>query len=121
MNPYDKYSALQLHHHTGGILEIVMGARPALSGTPSAFDHRLHRELAEIWRTLDEDDSVRVALIRGEGKGFSAGGELSLVEEMAHNFALRALQPDAAWAGPDAAPVFATRAPARLAAPAAAR
>ncbi|HJU70653.1 MAG TPA: enoyl-CoA hydratase/isomerase family protein [Paucimonas sp.] len=90
MNPYDKYSALQLHHHAGGILEIVMGARPALSGTLSAFDHRLHCELSEIWRTLDQDDSVRVALIRGEGRGFSAGGELSLVEDMAHNFALRA-------------------------------
>ena len=90
MNLYEKYSALQLHHHAGGILEIVMGAKSSANGKQSAFDHQLHCELAEIWRTLDDDASVRVALIRGEGKGFSAGGELSLLEDMAHDFALRA-------------------------------
>ena len=50
----------------------------------------MHRELAEIWRDIDRDPDTRVALIRGEGKGFSAGGDLGLVEEMASDFDVRA-------------------------------
>lgn len=49
----------------------------------------MHRELAEIWRDIDRDPETRVALIRGEGKGFSAGGDLALVEQMANDFDVR--------------------------------
>src|SRR5258707_14647068 len=50
----------------------------------------MHFELAEIWRDIDRDPDTRVAIIRGEGKGFSAGGDLQLVEDMATDFDLRA-------------------------------
>jgi enoyl-CoA hydratase len=50
----------------------------------------MHRELAEIWRDVDRDPDARVAVIRGEGKGFSAGGDLALVEDMALHFDVRA-------------------------------
>lgn len=86
---YDKYQALQLVQHPGGILEIVMGAAQAANRKLSTADQHLHRELADIWRTIDEDPQVRVAVIRGEGRGFSAGGDLSLVEDMANDFAVR--------------------------------
>lgn len=86
---YDKYQALQLVQHPGGILEIVMGAGQAANGKLSTADQYLHRELADIWRTIDEDPQVRVAIIRGEGKGFSAGGDLGLVQDMADDFAVR--------------------------------
>jgi len=89
MNLYQKYSALQLHHHAGGILEVVMGASQSANRKLSTADHNLHRELADIWRTIDDDPSVKVAIIRGEGKGFSAGGDLALVEDMANDFAVR--------------------------------
>src|SRR5437667_5562871 len=89
MSLYQKYSALQLHHHAGGILEVVMGASQSANRKLSTADHNLHLELAEIWRTIDEDPSVKVAIIRGEGKGFSAGGDLALVEDMANDFAVR--------------------------------
>ena len=32
-------------------------------------------------RDISADPDIRVALIRGEGKGFSAGGDLALVED----------------------------------------
>jgi enoyl-CoA hydratase len=85
-NPYAKYTSLTLNRHPGGILEIVMGA----PGKLSTADHNMHRELAGIWRDVDIDPETRVALIRGEGKGFSAGGDLQLVEDMANNFDVRA-------------------------------
>lgn len=85
MNHYENYSLLKLNRHPNGILEIVMGA----PGKLSTADHNLHRELADIWRDVDTDDTTRVAIIRGEGKGFSAGGDLSLVEDIANNFETR--------------------------------
>ena len=86
MKNYEAYTALKLTKHPHGILEIVMGE----AGKLSTADHRMHHELAEIWRSLDADPEVRVAILRGEGKGFSGGGDLNLVEEMANDFKVRA-------------------------------
>jgi enoyl-CoA hydratase len=48
-----------------------------------------HRELAEIWRDVDRDDEVRAVVIRGEGEAFSAGGDLSMIEEMMRDHGTR--------------------------------
>jgi enoyl-CoA hydratase len=48
-----------------------------------------HRELAEIWRDVDADDAVRAVVVRGEGTAFSAGGDLSMIEEMMSDHAVR--------------------------------
>jgi enoyl-CoA hydratase len=87
---YAEYEALALRRHDHGILEIVMGADRSANGKLSTADHRMHRELSTIWTDIDKDPDTRVAIIRGEGKGFSAGGDLGLVEEMARDFAVRA-------------------------------
>jgi len=84
--PYAGYTSLVLVRHPDGILEIVMGA----PGKLSTADDNMHRELAEIWRDVDADPLTRVVIIRGEGKGFSGGGDLKLVEEMASTFEVRA-------------------------------
>jgi enoyl-CoA hydratase len=39
-----------------------------------------HRELADIWPIVDRDPEARVALVRGAGRGFSAGGSFDLVD-----------------------------------------
>jgi enoyl-CoA hydratase len=83
---YAAYERLAFTRHSDGILEIVMGA----PGKLSTADHVLHRELAEIWRDVDADAETRVAVLRGEGKGFSAGGDLQLVEDMTRDFDVRA-------------------------------
>lgn len=85
---YARYRALTLRRH-GSILEIVMGAAQSANRKLATADANMHRELAEIWRDVSADPEIRVALIRGEGKGFSAGGDLALVEEMAQDFATR--------------------------------
>jgi enoyl-CoA hydratase len=86
---YAQYEALALKRHEGGILEIVMGASQSANRKLSTADHRMHRELSTIWNDIDQDPEVRVAIIRGEGKGFSAGGDLGLVEDMARDFNVR--------------------------------
>jgi enoyl-CoA hydratase len=83
---YERYTRLKLNRHADGVLEIVMGA----PGKLSTADHIMHAELAEIWRDIDADSQTRVAVLRGEGKGFSAGGDLQLVEDMANEFEVRA-------------------------------
>ncbi|HTH75039.1 MAG TPA: enoyl-CoA hydratase/isomerase family protein [Trinickia sp.] len=83
------YRSLRLQRHPHGVLEVVMsGAGMNKSGLAAADEH-MHRELAEIWRDIDRDPNTRVAVIRGEGKGFSAGGDLTLVEQMADRFDVR--------------------------------
>ena len=79
-DPYAKYRALRLTRHDDGVLEIVMACKPGQK-LPTA-DARTHWEMTEIWRDFDADAAMKVALIRGEGSGFSAGGDLSLVENM---------------------------------------
>jgi enoyl-CoA hydratase len=86
---YAGYHALRLRHHPHGILEIVMSGEGANKSGLATADAWMHRELAEIWRDVDRDPDTRVAVIRGEGKGFSAGGDLHLVEQMATDFNVR--------------------------------
>jgi len=86
---YQQYQSLKLIKHPGGILEIIMGADKSANKKLSTADHNMHRELANIWLDVDRDPDVSVAIIRGEGKGFSAGGDLSLVEDMANDFDVR--------------------------------
>jgi enoyl-CoA hydratase len=82
---YARYERLAVKRHPDGILEIVMGA----PGRLSTADHVLHRELAEIWLDVDKDPEARVAILRGEGKGFSAGGDMKLIEDMIADFDAR--------------------------------
>ncbi|HSS82571.1 MAG TPA: enoyl-CoA hydratase/isomerase family protein [Reyranella sp.] len=67
-----------------------MGAAQSANQKLSTADHHMHRELSTIWTDVDKDPDTRVVIIRGEGKGFSAGGDLGLVEDMANDFHVRA-------------------------------
>jgi enoyl-CoA hydratase len=68
-----------------GVLEVTMSA----PGRLNAVGHDGHRELAAVWPVIDTDPDVRVAIIRGEGGVFSAGGDLDLVSDMASDFEVR--------------------------------
>ena len=73
---WPQYRRLQLGWAEPGILEVVL-ERPE---TLNSVDAETHTELARIWRDLDADAQVRVVLVRGAGKAFSAGGDFRLVE-----------------------------------------
>jgi enoyl-CoA hydratase len=83
---YSNYKALKVSRLETGILDIVMGE----PGKLSVADAQAHAELAQIWRDVDADPEVSVAVIRGVGKGYSGGGSLDLVEQMSSDFDTRA-------------------------------
>ena len=85
---YSRYQTLNITRRGdgGAVLDIQM---KALNGKLPTADHHGHRELTEIWRDVSADDTVRCAVLRGEGQGFSGGGDLALVQDMARDFAVR--------------------------------
>src|ERR1700716_3734880 len=84
---YSAYQDLKIRRLEPGILEIVMGEE---GGKLPVTTARMHGELARIWLDVDLDPDTRVAILRGAGKGFPAGGDLAMVEEMTRDFAVRA-------------------------------
>ena len=85
---YSHYRTLAITRRGAGgaVLDIQM--RAANGKLPTA-GHDGHRELAQVWRDVAADDSVRSAVLRGEGLGFSGGGDLALVADMARDHATR--------------------------------
>ena len=55
----------------------------------NAADQVLHRALADLFPQLDADPDARVAVITGNGRAFSAGGDYAHLDELADDAALR--------------------------------
>jgi enoyl-CoA hydratase len=83
---YSQYRDLKIRQIEPGILEIVMGEEGKLAVATA----RAHAEMARVWLDVDRDPEARVAIIRGAGKGFSAGGDMAMVEEMTRSPEARA-------------------------------
>ena len=78
---YADYQHLLFDRRPNGVVLITIN-RPELMNATNA---RLHWELTQVWLTIDADPAARVALVTGAGRAFSAGGDISLVEEMTTN------------------------------------
>lgn len=85
LSRYDEFASLRFSRPDDGLLEIVMST----PGRLNAAGHDMHRDLAGVWRAVDRDPETAVAIIRGEGKAFSSGGDLDLVTDMANDFETR--------------------------------
>jgi len=72
------FGSLAFSEPEPGILEIVLSNPARLN----AVGERMHRDLAHVWRTIDIDEAVRVALVRGAGEHFSSGGDYAMIEHM---------------------------------------
>jgi enoyl-CoA hydratase len=81
---YDDFPHLSVDRPAEGVLRITLDG-PGLN----AVGPEAHRELADVWRTIDRDPDARVALIRGAGRGFSAGGSFDLLGAMVADPAVR--------------------------------
>jgi enoyl-CoA hydratase len=81
---YDAFPGLGFDRPVDGVLRITLDA-PGLNAVSPA----VHRELADVWLTIDRDPDIRVALLRGAGKAFSAGGSFDLLGEMINDYGTR--------------------------------
>lgn len=54
----------------------------------NAVGEVLHIELSLLFREINRDPSVRVVILTGEGKAFSAGGDLDFMQDMVNNPAI---------------------------------
>ena len=89
---YSRYQTLNISRRGPNqtVLDIQMRADgPGGNGKLPTAGQLGHLELSEIWRDVSADDSVRCAVLRGQGLGFSGGGDLALVQDMADDFELR--------------------------------
>jgi enoyl-CoA hydratase len=68
---YSRYETL-LIERADGIATITMNRPEAFN----AMTYQMHRELSRIWGDLEDDRSVKVAIITGAGRAFSAGNDL---------------------------------------------
>src|ERR1700679_720788 len=84
---YAKTPRLRFDRPHPRVLRITMD-----NGKMNTADNALHGELTEIWRDVDRDPSVNVAILTGAGKVFSAGGDFAMIQENITDFAARARQ-----------------------------
>ena len=85
LDRYARYTRLKFDRPHPRVLRITL-ASPLKMG---AMDAQMHREASEIWADVDADDSVSVAIITGDGKTFSAGGDLNHERKVCDDYALR--------------------------------
>src|SRR5215213_425665 len=85
LDRYARYTRLKFDRPHPRVLRITL-ASPLKMG---AMDAQMHREASEIWTDIDADDSVSVAIITGDGKTFSAGGDLNHERKVCDDYALR--------------------------------
>ena len=78
---YSSYQRLRIEHREHGVLLLTLSNPGKLNAT----DARLHAELSTIFRDIAADDDVRAAVVTGEGRAFSAGGDLDWIAEQVGN------------------------------------
>ena len=76
----------ELHVDVDGPIRIVRLNRP---DELNATNHVLHRGLADLFPQLDADPDARVAVITGNGRAFSAGGDFTYLDELTRDDELR--------------------------------
>lgn len=82
---YDAYKVLKFNRPAPSILEVII-SNP---GKLNSLNRDGHREIADVWRDIDADPETSCVLLRGDGGTYSAGGDISLLEEMSTDFEAR--------------------------------
>ncbi len=87
MSDLDRYADLAdltFDRPAPGVLRITLDG-PGLN----SVGHAVHRQLADVWLAVDRDPDTNVALLRGAGRAFSAGGSFELLDDLMNDFAVR--------------------------------
>jgi enoyl-CoA hydratase/carnithine racemase len=85
MTHYDLADVIQVE--ADGPIRIIRLNRPEQL---NATNRELHAALAALWPQLDADLGARAAVITGNGRAFSAGGDFDYISDLAGDAELRA-------------------------------
>jgi enoyl-CoA hydratase len=72
-----RFPSLSFDRPADGVLRVTLDGPGLNAVTPDC-----HRELGDVWLDVDRDPEIRVAILCGAGKGFSAGGSFDLIEQI---------------------------------------
>ena len=73
---YEDYQFLLFERRPNGVLVITINRPDKLNAATAV----MHHEFSQVWLTVKHDPEIRVAVVTGAGRAFSAGGDLK--EEM---------------------------------------
>ena len=79
---HKKYQHLLFEEKQHGILLMTINRPEQMNATDAA----LHNALSRVWLDIDDDPDVRVVVVTGAGRAFSAGGDLSWVSKIVNNY-----------------------------------
>jgi enoyl-CoA hydratase len=82
---YEAFPSLEFDTPAPHVLRLTLRA----AGRLNAVSATMHRELAEVWKAIGEDDETRAVIVRGADGAFSAGGDLDLVDDIASDYETR--------------------------------
>jgi enoyl-CoA hydratase len=82
---YPAYESLRLERPADRVLRITMSR-----GKMNAMDFEFHHAMTTIWQHIEDDPSVSVVILTGEGRAFSAGGDFELEQKLVNEFEWRA-------------------------------
>src|SRR4051794_23465880 len=74
---FEGYEHLRFERREHGVLLVTMDRAERMN----AVNARMHRELARVWRDVADDEATRAVVVTGAGRAFSAGGDLSMLED----------------------------------------
>lgn len=80
---YSDFQNILFERREHGILWITLNRPDKLNMTDAA----MHQAFVDIWPRIDRDPAVRVAVITGAGRAFSAGGDLERIKHAHGNYA----------------------------------
>jgi enoyl-CoA hydratase len=83
---YSAFSSILVDRPAQGVLRLTLNRPDRLN----ALDADGHRELADIWRTVDRDKETLAVLLCATGRAFSAGGDFQVVSKLTESFEERA-------------------------------
>jgi enoyl-CoA hydratase len=79
---YEDFQFILFDHEPDGVLRVTLNRPDVMNAT----NNRMHWELTQVWGVVNEDPGVKAVVVTGAGdRAFSAGGDLSVVEEMANS------------------------------------
>jgi len=82
---YSIYPDLLIERKANGVCLITLN-RP---DTFNSANMAMHWQMANVWRDIDRDPAVKLAVITGAGKAFCAGGDFEMVKQMIENPEIR--------------------------------